>query len=130
MFSASGVASMISTIAAELEAVVPAIAGVAGVAADEVTKIATAVEGVKAAASGLADAESHAAAQPIMSRIVADVNGVLTSLANLPLPPAAGMVMRIVQVLVPTVIGIATIVWPATPATDVPAVEAPAAPAA
>ena len=116
---------MISTIAAELEAVVPAIAGVAGVAADEVTKIATAVEGVKAAASGLADAESHAAAQPIMSRIVADVNGVLTSLANLPLPPAAGMVMRIVQVLVPTVIGIATIVWPATPAT-----EAPAAPAA
>jgi hypothetical protein len=115
MFSPAGVAGLVSTIAGELEAVVPGVAGLVGASPALVSEIEAGIDGLKTTAAALASADTSAAAGSLMDRVETDANAVLAALAALPLPPAIAIPMRIVQVMVPTLEGIAAIIWPPAP---------------
>jgi hypothetical protein len=115
MFSPSAIASMVSTIAGEFEAVAATVATELGAKPQLAAQIQAGIDGLKTTAAALAGAESGADGRALIDRIAADANAVLAALAMLPLPPQAAIVLRIAQVLVPTVLGVATIVWPAHP---------------
>jgi len=115
MFTPESVANTVATIANELNSVVQTTATQAGANPELVNQIRQGIDGLRSAASALGQAESTSAAQPILQRIGADINAVLGALTLLPLPPQAAVIVRIVQVLAPTIIAAGSILFPATP---------------
>ncbi len=61
--------------------------------------VTTALTGLAAAAQALAGADTVASAQPLVKRIEADLNGVVSAVAGLPVPQTASNAIRAAQVL-------------------------------
>lgn len=120
VFTPESIANTVSAIAQELDAVVSTTATQAGANPELVNEIKQGVDALRNAASALGQAESASAAQPLLQRIAADINAVLAAVAMLPLPPQATAIVRIVQVLAPTVMAAGSILWPAK---EMPAVQ-------
>jgi hypothetical protein len=120
---------MVSTIAGEFESVAAAIETELGVKPALATQVQAGIDGLKTTSAALAAAETSDSGQPLIARVAADANSVLAAFAQLPLPPIAGVVLRIAQILVPTVMGVASIIWPA-PAVPTPAAQSAATPPA
>lgn len=113
VFTPESVANTVAAIANELEAVVQTTATQAGADPALANQIRQGVDGLRQAAAALGKAESTSAAQPLLQRIGADINAVLSVLTMLPLPPPASTILRIVQVLAPTVLAAGDMIWPA-----------------
>lgn len=112
VFTPESVANTVAAIASELEAVIQTTVTQAGADPQLAAQIKEGVDGLRAAATALGQAESASAAQPILQRIGADINAVLSVLTMLPLPPPAATIIRIVQVLAPTVLAAGDVLWP------------------
>lgn len=113
VFTPQAIANTVAAVANELGSVVQNVVSQAGVSAAIVQQIEEGITGLQDAASALGQAEQGSQAQPIMQRVIADANAVLQAMSMLPLPAPASVVVRIVQVLVPTIAAAASIVWPA-----------------
>lgn len=115
MFSPAGVASMVSTIAGQFESVAEMITDVLGAKPQVAAQVQAGIDGLKTTSAALAAAEAGGGGQALVQRIAADANAVLGAFSELPLPPFAGIALRISQILVPTVMGVASIIWPPMP---------------
>lgn len=110
MFSPAQIATEVEMVVGMLEGVVPQL----GLSANTTTGISNALEDVRLATDAFAKADNAATAAPLIDRIGADLNGVLSTLASAPLPSAAVIPVRIASILVPVIIGAADLLFPPT----------------
>jgi hypothetical protein len=118
-FTPAGICTTLETIIGELETVVPDI--VASVGTDPahsntVIAIATALTDTRSGLTALATADTQAVALPELQRIGLDFGAVFSALAVLPLPLPAAMVFRAAQFIVPSLLAMGQMVWPAVAA--------------
>ena len=97
------IAATLSAIIPVLEPLVNEIETVSRSSPDTIAKVNLAMQGVKDGIAALGTAESTSASQPIVQRVEADAQAVLTVAAQLPLPGPAGTALRIAALLVPIV---------------------------
>ena len=121
MFSPAGIAAEVATFAGMIEAEIPTIGGLVGANPTLIANVTQGVQGLQASAAALGQADSAAAAGPLVDRIVADGNAVLMALSALPLPMSLSIPMRIGQMVLAIVPTVVAVLFPPTSAT--PAVQ-------
>lgn len=109
MFTPAEIAQEVAAIAGIFEAALPEIGQITNNQAI-FAEISAAIDDLKAAAQAFADADAQSVPSLIL-RIENDGNAVLAQLAQLPLPPDLATAMRIAQILLPTVVAVAGMLW-------------------
>jgi hypothetical protein len=111
-------ASDVATIAAALPAVLTQLGtlSIPGLTPAIVATVGVAVSGIQTVASALSGAATAAAAQPLVAKVETYVNGIVTALAGLPLPPPISTALTAASILLPVIeaaIGLVTTPAPA-----------------
>lgn len=101
MFTPSGVANLIKTVAHNLDETTPLLAMQPNIKPEAVAHINNALQAVQTSADGFAKADNAADAKDTLGRALDDLDGVLNGLAVLPLPPQVAVPMRIAAILLP-----------------------------
>lgn len=97
-------ANLIATVIPFLSSITGAVASATHTPPDVAAEIQAAFSGVRDGVAALAASETAVESQPIVERIEADAQAVLTVAAGLPLPAPFNIVLMIASSLLPTVI--------------------------
>lgn len=103
-------ASLSSTMIGMLGPVVQTIETASHTPPDVVTKVQQAMDGMRDATQQIAQAEGASSTLPLLDRIEADANVVLTAAVALPLPASVIMGLRMAGMLLPMIAGMASLV--------------------
>lgn len=102
MFTPSSIAGEIVSIAQVLDTILPGLSAT-GVPQNTVTQIDAVLQDVEVNAKAFATADNAANGLSLFDRIVTDLNGVLATLATIPLPAQAVLPVRIAGFLLPVI---------------------------
>ena len=115
MFSPAGIAAEIATFAGMIEAELPTLGGLAGANPTLIANVTQGVQSLQQTAAVFGQADSAETAAPLVDRIVADGNAVLTALSALPLPLSLSIPMRIGQMVLAIVPTVTAVLFPPAP---------------
>lgn len=97
------VSSDISSVANGLKNALPAMAATSGMNTVMMAKIAQAVADVQAVAAGFSTTDTQAAQQSLVTRIMADMQSVTTTLSGLSLSKTASDILNAINILLPVI---------------------------
>jgi hypothetical protein len=114
----ANVIAMARLIVSELEIAVPAVsaaAGIGGGATPTVQKVVAALADAQQALAALQTVDGDARGVGLIDRIDTDAQTILAVAAGLPLSPSGAVAVRVAQMVVPMLAGMAQVIWPAAP---------------
>jgi hypothetical protein len=110
IFDRQAVANTVGDIAGQLENAAQQARNDAS--EEQAQQISAGIEELRRTAASLGQAQDASQAQSLIQSLLTGGNTVLGVLSTLPLPSSVAGVVRIVQLLLPTVVGAAGVLWP------------------